>query len=84
MPRPPMQQNRQRSQGQGQGQGTGGGAGRGSRRGNTGEVWVLRDGVPSAVKVKIGLSDSKLTEVISDELADGSVVITGAGTGNKP
>ncbi len=84
MPRPPMQQNRQRSQGQGQGQGTSGGAGRGSRRGNTGEVWVLRDGVPSAVKVKIGLSDSKLTEVISDELADGSVVITGAVTGNKP
>lgn len=83
MPRPPMQQNRQRGQGQGQGQGGAGGAGRGGRR-SAGEVWVVKDGIPTVVKVKIGLSDSKFTEVTTDELTEGSVVIIGAGTGAKP
>lgn len=79
MPRPPMQ--RQRSQGQGQG-GAGRGQGQGRRRGS-GELWILKDGQPSAVKVKLGLSDSKFTEVSADELSEGALVITSA-TGTKP
>lgn len=77
MPRPPMQ-NRQRGQGQG---GAGRGQGQG-RRGGMGELWVLKDGQPTAVKVKVGLNDSKFTEVTSDELTEGALVITGA-TGAK-
>ncbi len=78
MPRPPMQQNRQRNQGQGAGRGQGQ-----SRRGGSGEIWILKDGQAHAVKVKIGLSDNKLTEVSADELTEGSLVITG-NTGSKP
>lgn len=80
MPRPPMQQTRQRGQGQGQG----GGRGQGRRGGGMGEIWILKDGEPTAVKVKIGLSDSKFTEVLGDEVTEGSLVITGASTGAKP
>ncbi|MFZ1341861.1 HlyD family secretion protein [Thiothrix eikelboomii] len=80
MPRPPMQ--RQRGQGQGQG-GAGRGQGQGRRSGR-GEIWILKDGIPSAVKVKIGLSDSKFTEVSADELTEGDLVITGAAIGAKP
>lgn len=80
MPRPPMQ-NRQRGQGQGQGFGRGQGQG---RRGGMGEIWILKNGQPTAVKVKIGLSDSKSTEVAGDDLAEGDLVITGSGAGGKP
>lgn len=76
MPRPPMQ--RQRGQG-----GAGRGQGQGRRSGR-GEIWILKDAVPSAVKVKIGLSDSKFTEVSADELAEGDLVITSTATGAKP
>jgi HlyD family secretion protein len=79
MPRPPMQQNRQRGQGQGAGRGQGQG-----RRGGMGEIWILKDSQPTAVKVKIGLSDSKSTEISGDELTEGALVITSTSTGNKP
>lgn len=73
MPRPPMQQTRQRSQRQGT-----------ERRGGMGEIWILKEGQPTAVKVKVGLSDSKSTEVSGDELTEGALVITGTSTGTKP
>lgn len=79
MPRPPMQQNRQRGQGQGAGRGQGQG-----RRGGMGEIWILKDNQATAVKVKIGLSDSKSTEISGDELTEGALVITGTSAGNKP
>lgn len=82
MPRPPVQQTRQRGQGQGQG-GVGRGQGQG-RRGGMGEIWILQDGQPTAVKVKLGLSDSKFTEISGEGISEGALVITSANTGAKP
>jgi HlyD family secretion protein len=40
-------------------------------------VYVLRDGIPTAITVRPGLSDGTVTEVTSDELEDGDTVIVG-------
>jgi len=40
------------------------------------QVWVLRDGQPVAMAVTTGLSDGRVTEVVSDELQPGMAVIT--------
>lgn len=40
-------------------------------------IYVLRDGEPVAITVKPGLSDGTVTEVASEELAEGDAVITG-------
>jgi HlyD family secretion protein len=47
-------------------------------------VWVLRDGKPVAVKVVIGLSDSKNMEIISGALVAGDLLITAEGNGSAP
>ena len=39
-------------------------------------IWVLVDGVPNEVKVKIGLSDGARTEIKSGDLKDGEAVVT--------
>jgi len=39
-------------------------------------VWVLREGQPAAVAIQPGVSDGRLTEVTSDELQPGTLVIT--------
>jgi HlyD family secretion protein len=39
-------------------------------------LWVLRDGKPVAVKVAVGASNGRLTEVSSDKLTPGMKVIT--------
>jgi HlyD family secretion protein len=44
----------------------------------TGQVYVLRDGVPVAVPVTIGPSNGRLTEVTTSELTAGTPVITEA------
>lgn len=41
------------------------------------QVWLLQDGQARAVAVRPGLSDGRLTEVMSDELQPGMAVITG-------
>ncbi len=56
--------------------------GRGAR------VWVLREGVPVAASVKLGISDGTSTAVESDELREGDEVIVGeavasGGTGQQ-
>ncbi len=64
-------------------QGGGGGAG---RRQGGGELdapdkrtlWVLREGNPVPLPVKVGTSDGSLTEVVSGELKEGDLVITEA------
>jgi HlyD family secretion protein len=38
-------------------------------------VWILRDGSPVAIPVKVGLSDGRLTEVSGEGLTDGAEVI---------
>ncbi len=39
------------------------------------QVWVLRDGVPTAVAVTPGLSDGRRTEVAGEQLREGDAVI---------
>lgn len=41
----------------------------------TGRLWVLRDGQPQAVSVKLGLTDGRYTEVSADGLTEGAPVI---------
>jgi HlyD family secretion protein len=41
-------------------------------------VWVLRDGQPAPVKVKTGISDGTVTELVHGELAPGDQAITDA------
>jgi HlyD family secretion protein len=40
-----------------------------------GQVWVLENGQPKAVRVLVGLSDGQFTEVRSQELEEGNEVI---------
>jgi HlyD family secretion protein len=49
-------------------------------------VWVLRDGTPVAVPVKLGISDGRMTEITESELTEGMAVITDqrAGAAAKP
>lgn len=47
--------------------------------GQRGIVWVLRDGEPVQVPVRIGASDGQRTEILSGELREGDEVITGGG-----
>jgi HlyD family secretion protein len=52
-----------------------------SRREETGArrtVWILHDGLPSAVAIEIGASDGKRTEVLKGELTEAHAVITDA------
>ncbi|MDQ8182143.1 efflux RND transporter periplasmic adaptor subunit [Pelagicoccus sp. SDUM812005] len=59
----------------------------GSRMGNRGEdpvdldsgaskIWILEGGRPRPVEVSIGLSDGRFVEAISEELSEGTLVIT--------
>lgn len=48
--------------------------GKGAGRGRT--LWVLRDGQPSPVPVRLGLSDGTVTELLSDALREGDLAIT--------
>jgi len=40
------------------------------------QIWVLEDGVPMAVRVKVGISDGRVTEVEGEGLQPGMQVIT--------
>lgn len=40
------------------------------------KVWVLKEGVPSAVSIKTGLSNGRQTEVLEGELQPGTRIIT--------
>ena len=48
-------------------------------------VWKLgADGVPAPVRVEIGISDGRQTEIVERRLAEGDTVITGiAGAGSR-
>lgn len=55
-----------------------GSAGREGRRdASSRRIWVLRDGKPAPVSVKLGLNDGAMTEVLSGELEEGDRVLTG-------
>jgi HlyD family secretion protein len=50
-------------------------AGTGNAVGGSRQLWVLRDGAPVAVRVTVGASDGKRTEVSGMGLAEGDAVI---------
>jgi HlyD family secretion protein len=49
-----------------------------------GRVWVLKDGQPAAVTVRLGVSDGRDTEMLRGELAEGAEIILGLAEGSKP
>jgi HlyD family secretion protein len=55
---------------------------RGSQEENTdfqrGVVWVLRDGEPQSINVRVGIADLEYSEIKSDDLQEGDAVITRA------
>ena len=53
---------------------TAGGGGPGA--GQTRQIWLLQDGVPQPVSVKVGISDGRMTEVSAEGLEPGAQVIT--------
>jgi HlyD family secretion protein len=72
------------------GPGAGGGPGGGFRRSAANRspdrrvLWVLTNGTPHPVPIKIGISDGSLTEVVSGDVKEGDVVLTGVTLGNEP
>ncbi len=54
------------------------GAGQATR----GRVWVLEDGKPRAIEVRVGLSDGAMTEVNGEGITEGLEVIVGQGGTN--
>jgi HlyD family secretion protein len=47
----------------------------------SGRLWVLREGEPSPVDVRLGLSDGGSTEIVGGKLAEGDEVIVGLAAG---
>jgi len=47
-----------------------------------GRIWVLKDGKPSAVSVRLGVSDGKATEMLKGELQAGQEIILGVEEGS--
>jgi HlyD family secretion protein len=55
---------------------TGGGQGRNNKRPGDGpRVWILKDGAPAAVPVKVGSSDGRVTEIVSGDVTPGMKVL---------
>jgi HlyD family secretion protein len=81
----------QRPQGQagvgGSGQGRGTGSGQ-ALPADAKRVWVLREGRPAPVRIRTGLSDGTVTEVVEGELKEGDAVLTSVAsttaTGSQP
>ena len=67
-----------RPDGAGRQRGTGSGGGKPDDTPDRKSVWVLSQGVPSSIKVKVGASDGTKTEVSEGALAEGDQVITDA------
>jgi len=53
-------------------------AARGSSRPDQRSIWVLRDGKPGSVRVRTGISDGTLTEILEGALESGDQVVTDA------
>ncbi len=48
-----------------------------------GRVWILNNGQPEAVPVRLGVSDGKHTEMLRGDLAEGAEIILGLADGAK-
>ena len=55
-----------------------GGSGKGDDQPDRKSVWVLKEGAPSSIRIKVGASDGSKTEVVEGALAEGDMVITDA------
>jgi len=71
------------------GPGAGGGRGRPGGRGDAASdrrsVWLLRDGKPQMVSLRVGLSDGNLTELVEGDLHEGdALIIDAAATDAQP
>lgn len=56
-----------------------------ARTSQTGRVWILRDGEPTVIEIKTGLTDGVMTQVLNDTLAPGAQVLVDVErTGRKP
>jgi HlyD family secretion protein len=71
------------------GPGAGGGRGRPGGRGDAANdrrsVWLLRDGKPQMVSLRVGLSDGNLTELIEGDLHEGDpLILDAAATDAQP
>jgi HlyD family secretion protein len=66
--------------------GPGGGRARSGRDGPTDRrsAWVVRDGKPQMVSLRVGLSDGNLTEVIEGDLRQGEPVVVDASAPDAP
>jgi HlyD family secretion protein len=47
-----------------------------------GRIWVLKDNQPTAISVRLGVSDGKKTEMLKGEIAEGAEIILGMIEGN--
>lgn len=71
----------------GSGGGTGGGGSRAAGGGSAGTgrtIYVLDGGSPKAIQVETGLTDGKVTAIVSGDLKEGDLVITGAASAEAP
>ena len=76
----PGQRSRPAGSGAGSGERGAGRASRGSSDASSPDkaVWVLRDGKPARVRIKVGVSDGSFTEVVEGNLTEGDSVIVDA------
>jgi HlyD family secretion protein len=58
-----------------------GGGGQREGAGQTRQIWLLKDGAPQPLTVKVGISDGRMTEVSAEGLEPGAKVITDQRTG---
>ncbi|MFQ3574589.1 MAG: efflux RND transporter periplasmic adaptor subunit [Thermodesulfovibrionales bacterium] len=54
------------------------------RKGPGASVWIIKDGKPTKVSLKTGITDGQFTELISGEIKEGDEVIVGAITKTSP
>ncbi|HZL16930.1 MAG TPA: hypothetical protein VFG23_04195, partial [Polyangia bacterium] len=59
-------------------------SGRGEGPTDRRSAWVLRDGKPQMVSLRVGLSDGNLTEVIEGDLREGEPVVIDASVPDAP
>jgi len=52
-------------------------AGRGGASRATGRVWILADGAPRPIEVRVGLTDGSATEIAGDGIAEGVELLSG-------
>lgn len=55
----------------------------GAKQQNSVNIYVLRDGVPTPIKVQIGATDGRFSQIVTNELKDGDEVIVSDSMANQ-